>query len=260
MLPASCEPGRPDDPERTEETNDDTAEGEEPDFSTWITYAVPESWRAAGRGRGGGSSMVGTDEDLTFGLDDSDGSRGRVKISINGDSRHADGSITENNGEPWETFDYDSMIGDDSTTITYDSVATVQAGDQEAELFYLDQDQAPNHISRTEYKLRLEALKLPHLNMENQYELMGDSFVVTFEFDKEDTPLDQEMVETIASSFVLPECTYDLTLLDAELMLGLDLNNDGHIRDADDVQEELAEMLEEAEAELEEELQNSDEG
>lgn len=261
MMPASCEPGRPDDPERTEESNDDTAQGEEPDYSTWITYAVPESWDQASRGRGGGSSLVGTDEDLTFRLDESDGSRGRVKISVNGDSRHADGSITDNSGDRWETFDHDSTVGDDSTRITYDNVATVSAGDQEAELFYLDQAQAPNHISSTEYKLRLEALKIPHRNMENEYELMGDSFVVTFEFDKEDTSLDQATVETIAESFVLPECTYDITLENAEMLVGLDLNNDGHIRDSDDVQEEFQEMMEEAEAELEEELQRlEDEG
>lgn len=261
MLPANCEPGRPNDPERTEESDDDTTEGEEPDFSTWITYTVPEAWEPTTISRGGGSALVGTDEELTFDFTDSDGSRNQVKILVNGDYRHADGSITDHSGDPWETFDYDSTSGEDSTQITYDNVGTVQAGDQEAELFYLDQAQAPIHVPRTQYKMRLEAIEIPHMNMQGEYELMGDSFVVTFEFDKESASLDQTTVETIASSFVLPECTYDNTLMKAERMLGLDLNTDGEVYDHDDFEEEMEKALEEAEAELEEELQRlEDEG
>lgn len=260
MLPATCEDGRPDDPDRTSQSNDDTVEGEEPDYSTWITYAVPDTWRSAGRSRGGSGGVTGSDEDLTFGLDGSDGSRGRVKVSVNWDSKDFEGTITDNSGEPWESFDHDSSVGDDSTTITYNNVATVQAGDQEADLFYMDQSQAPNHVSSTKYKMRLTAFELPHRNADGEYELMAESFVATFEFDQKDAPLDQETVESIAGSFALPECSYDHALESAELILGLDLNNDGHIRDAEDVQEELEKMLEELEVEMEKELQDSDEG
>ncbi len=259
MLPATCEDGRPDDPERSIESNDDTAEDEEPDYSTWITYTVPETWDTAGRGRAGSGGVTGSDEDLTFKHDDGNGAKGRIKISVNWDSKNAEGTITNNSGEPWETFDYDSTIGDDRTTIIYDNVATLQAGEQETDLFYMDQSQAPNHVSNTEYKLRLEAFQLPHQNIDGEYELLTETFVATVEFDQDDLALDQETVETITESFVLPQCSYDYALEDAELILGVDLNNDGHIRDADDIQEELQEMLDEAQAEHEEELQNSEE-
>lgn len=261
MLPASCDPGGPNDPDRPkgeigqpEETDDDG----DPKYSSWITYAVPEGWTAAGRGSAGSGGLTGTDEDMSFRTGDSDNTK--VKISVDWDSLDFEGTITDSNGDPWETFDYDYSIGDDSTTITYDKVADVEAGDQEAELFYMDPAQAPDHVSQAEYKVRLDAFEIPEVGPDGGYELMTESFVVTVEFDAEEAVLDQEVVERVIESFVLPECSYDYALESAELRLNIDLNGDGHIRDADDVQEELQEMQEEMEARLEEERQNSDDG
>ncbi|MGB6058318.1 MAG: hypothetical protein WBF71_08620, partial [Microthrixaceae bacterium] len=59
-------------------------------------------------------------------------------------------------------------------------------------------------------------------------------------------PIDQATVENIVESFVLPECTWDRVLLDYELMLNLDLNEDGHTRNAEDVKKELQEMMDAA--------------
>jgi hypothetical protein len=129
MLAASC------DVEGTDDLDRPAGEASEPDdvsdYSTWITYAVPETWRSAGRSSGGSGSVTGTDEELTFRLDGVDG---EVDIAVEWDSRDYDGAITGPNGEPWKSFDYTSTSADDETTITYEKVATVQAGDQSADL------------------------------------------------------------------------------------------------------------------------------
>lgn len=257
MLPASCEPGGSDDPDRPKGTGDDavTSAEEETKYSTWITYAVPRAWDTVGRGSGGSGGVTGTNEDLTFRFDDGGATKGDIKVSVDWDSRKPDGTITDTNGEPWESFDYESTIGDDSETITYDKVATVQVGDQEADLFHLDPTQAPDHVSATEYKVRLDAFKIPGQSVSGDFALRTASFVATIEFDEEDTPLDQTTVESIVGSFVLPECSYDHELEQAELTLNLDLNGDGHIRSAEDVQKEMQEMQDELEAQLEEERQ-----
>lgn len=254
MLPANCEPGGPNDPERPKGESSESDDDDEAKYSSWITYAVPEDWEAAGRGSAGGGGVTGTDEDLTFRT--GEGDRGKVKISVDWDNKDFEGTITDSSGDPWETFDYDYSIGDNSTTITYDNVATMQVGDQEADLFYLDPAQAPDFVSQTEYKVRLSAFELPRQGASGAYELMTESFVATIEFDEEEAALDQETIESLVESFVLPECSYDHALESAELLLNLDLNDDGHIRNADDAMAELEEMQEEMEAQLEEERQN----
>lgn len=249
MVPANCEPGGPNDPEASKDKRDDADAGTK--YSAWITYAVPEGWESAGRGSAGSGGVTGTDEDLTFRTGESD--RTKLRITVAWDSKNVDGTITDSSGEPWESFDYDSSIGDEATTITYDNVATVQVGDQQAELFYLDPAQAPDFVSQTQYKVRLEAFEMPRRTADGTYELMAESFVVTFEFDEEDAPIDQETIESIVGSFVLPECSSDAALEEAELMLNLDLNGDGHVRNAEDLQADLQEMQEELEAKLKEE-------
>lgn len=256
MLPARCEPGYPNDPERPRGESSDSSD-DEADYSTWITYAVPETWESVGRGSAGSGSVTGSDEDLSFRVDRGDGSTGDVNIEIVWDNRDFDGNITDYNGDPWESFDYDNQVGDDNTTITYENVATLGVGDQEAELFYRDPAQAPDDLSVAQYRVRLDAFELPKNNTSGGYELVPQSFVVTFEFDNEKIPLDQATIESIVESFVLPECSWDGTLLDHELLLNLDLNGDGHIRDADDVQKELAEMQEGLEEQMEEQRKES---
>jgi hypothetical protein len=251
MLPASCEPGYPDDPDRPKGASDDSSE-DGANYSTWITYAVPETWETVGLGSAGSGSVTGSDEDLTFSLDGGDGSKGRVNIEVAWDTRGYDGNITNADGEVWESFDYDVQSGDDETTITYENVATLEVGDQEADLFYRDPAQAPDHLSGTQYRVRLNALELPRATTGGGYELVPESFVVTIEFDDETTSLDQATIESVVGSFVLPECSWNKTLLDYELLLNLDLDGDGHIRDSDDVQEELKEMQEGLEEQMDE--------
>jgi hypothetical protein len=106
----------------------------------------------------------------------------------------------------------------------------------------------------------LNALEVPRAKSNGSYELVSESFVVTIEFDETDIALDQGTIESIVGSLVLPECSWDAVLLDRELMLNLDLNGDGHIRDSDDVQEELKEMQKDLEKKMDELREGSSDG
>ncbi len=256
MLKAQCDPGGPRDPDASAGAGTSDTSDDEPDYSTWITYAVPDSWEAAGHGSGGSGSVTGTDEDRNFRPDGT----GDVEVSVDWDNRDFDGNITDNSGGPWESFDYSSSNGEVETTITYENVGTVRAGDQDADLFYLDPAQAPDLVSGNEYKVRLNAFELPKQTTGGAYELEPQSFVVTIGFNEETTPVDQETVEAIVESFVLPECSWDSTLLDHELLLNLDLNGDGHIRDSSDVQEEMKDMQEDLEKQMDELRNESSDG
>ncbi|MGB3411917.1 MAG: hypothetical protein WBA45_12060 [Microthrixaceae bacterium] len=256
VLPASCSPGGADDPNRPV-SSDAASEDEqslELKYATWITYAIPDEWGIGGRSSGGSGGVTGTDVDRTFTVDPENSSKGSVKIAVEWDSRNSDGQVTDWNGDEWKTFDYDSKIGDDEARITFENVATVEVGDQTAELFYMDPAQAPEHESKTQYKVRLSAFEVPSTRTDSGgYELAPYSFLVTVTFDAEDFPIDQATVENVVESFIMPECTWDRVLTDHELRLNLDLNDDGHIRNAEDVQKEIQEMMDVAEEKLAEE-------
>jgi len=246
---ANCDPGYPNDPNRGEEPD---FEGGADRYSSWFTYAVPEEWGSAGRGSAGSGGITGTDEDRRFDWDAENSSRGTIEVAVDWDSRSPDGEVLDWEGEPWTTFDYKSSVGDDEATITFEKVATVTVGDQEADLFYLDPAQAPNHVSQTEYRVRLGVLELPRNQGLGEFPLVPYSVVVTISFDASETPVDQATVEKIVESFTLPECTWEATLLAHEMIVGVDLNGDGHVRSAEDLQaeleEQLAEMQESSEA------------
>lgn len=227
----------------------DTAGGDGNDddehtYTTGITYAVPEAWKTVGRSSGGSGGVTGTNETLTFQVGES--SRETLKVTVGWDTRDLDGKPTDSSGEPWTTFDYDVTVGDKSSKITFDKVGTVQIGDQQAELYYLDPTQAPDLVQGAEYRIRIEAFQLPRMVPDGSFKLMPESFVATLSFDPETVSISQDDIERILKSFVLPECSWDKILLDNELMLHLDLNGDGHIRNAEDLQREIKEMQEKA--------------
>lgn len=249
QVAANCDPGYPSDPNRSGSEEPDVDAGEDR-YSTWITYAVPEEWGTGGRGAAGSGGVTGTDEDRSFDLNSENSSAGRVTIDVGWDNTNQNGEIVDWEGEPWTSFDYDSAIGDDEVTITFDNVGTVTVGDQEADLFYLDPAQAPEHVSHAEYRSRLNVFELPRNEGMNSFVPHKYSVVVTISFDHEQAELEQEMVEQILESFTLPECTWESTLLDHEIILNVDLNGDGHIRSVEDVQAEMQEQLDAIEDEI----------
>ncbi|HET8930486.1 MAG TPA: hypothetical protein VFN21_07510 [Acidimicrobiales bacterium] len=224
--------------------SDDT-ETDDTKRPTWIVYGVPEGWDAQGYS-GGGSGGPQDSQELTFDTDGGNSSDGRVKIGVEWDSRMPDGTVLDVNGDPFESFDYDIEYmtePEKNARITYDEVASVEVGDDSADLFFQDPAQNPEELGTTmQYKARVLAYELPKSSAELD-ETSQQSFVVTFEFDSEDVDLTQDDVEKILGSFTIPECTWDKVLADAELRLGVDLDGDGHARNAEDAQEEMQEKL-----------------
>lgn len=221
---------------------EDDPDSETTERNTWIVYGVPEGWDPQGF-TGGGSGGPHDSEEITFDTDGGNSSDGRVSVDVEWDSRSPDGTVLDANGDPFESFDYDYSVGSDEHRVTYDRVATVQIGDGEADLFHLDPTQNTDMLGTdVEYKARVEAYEVPRngeLDQTTRY-----SFVVTVGFDGDDVELSQADVEEILGSFAMPQCTWDRILADAELMLGVDLDGDGHVRNADDAQAELQETLE----------------
>lgn len=126
-------------------------------YGAYVTFAHPEGWDPSGRGSGGGGSVLGTSVDLRFTTEN-----GEVEVEMEADSRRPDGPPLNSDGEPFESFDYESTRGDDTVTISYEPVGTVTVGEQEAEIVVADQAQAPDFLSRTEHKVRLELAELPN--------------------------------------------------------------------------------------------------
>lgn len=214
-------------------------------YRTWIGYAVPEAWKNAGFS-GGGSGGPHDSQALKFDVDGGNSLHGMVEVGVDWDSRSPDGTLLDANGDPFSSFDYEiTTMGDEKTTtqVTYDEVGSVDIGERSAELFYRDPAQSPDDLGTTaQYKARVIAYELPR-NQRELDELTPSSFVVTVEFDAEDTPLESDVVEKILASFTMPQCTWDKILGDAELQLGVDLDGDGKARDAGDAQDELQENL-----------------
>lgn len=248
QLPAKCDPGFPQDPERRGSGEADDGQDGEVEYSTWITYAVPEEWGTGGHGSAGSGGVTGTDEDRSFDFDPENSAKGRLEVEVNWASVDEEGRILDSAGEVSDGFDYESKIGDDEVTITYENVATVTVGDQETDLFYMDPTQAPEHVSSTEYRAHLDVMELPW-QLGNSSSRMH-SVVVVISFDAEQNPVAQETVEKILGSFTLPACTWERTLLDQEMIAQVDLNGDGHIRTPEEAQAELQEMLDEIQQEV----------
>lgn len=225
-------------------------------YTSPIGWAVPTGWTSGGRSSGGSGGVLGTDVDLRFTTEDGD----RITIGYEWDTHGPDNVIHDYNGDPWKTFDYDSSIGDDKARIVYDSVSMVTIGDQEVELFHLDPNQAPEHVSSVEYKARVRVMEIidpkqgPRAPSES-------SFVFTISFDTDGADVSQEAAESVVGSLSMPTCQWDDLIVNQEMYRGIDLNGDGEIKSIEDAQAEmqanLDEMLAEQEAELEAELEGN---
>lgn len=218
---------------------------EDAQYTSWIVYAVPEAWVVNGFS-GGGSGGPNDSQDLSFDINGGNSSDGKVKIGVEWDSRKPDGTVLDANGDPFESFDYDIEYMTEpskNTRITYEKVATVDVGDDSADLFFRDPAQNTEELGKSmQYKARVMAYELPR-NSSELDQTTPHSFVVTFEFDSDDVDLTQTDIEKILGSFAIPECTWDKVLADAELHLGVDLDGDGHARNAEDAQKEMQDKL-----------------
>ena len=203
-----------------------------------IVFSTPDAWVARGLGTGGSGSVMGTDAYVEYELE----SGKRIKIGYEWDGHTMDGEIADENGEPWKTFDYESSVGDKTTTITYDKVATVTIKDQDVDLYYRDPAQAPDDLSKAQYKARINVVELPKSQTEPGVSDVR-SFVVTIEFDPAETEVTQDVIEKIVGSYSMPTCTWDDLLKTEEVRLQMDLNGDGKVRTVADTQKEIQDQL-----------------
>lgn len=211
---------------------------------TWITYAVPEGWAPAGYGGGGSGGPTGTGESLSFGTDPDGKFRDKIEFELDWDQQGSDGTVLGSDGKPWESFDYTSSInGENEVTITYDKVGTVEVGDQTVDLYHLDPAQAPDHVTGEKYKARVEAFEMPSLAKNGK--LTTSSFVVTVSAEADNPNFTQESVEEVLATYSMPSCTWARILKDYELMLGVDLDDDGKVYSAQDAQKDLQAKLDE---------------
>lgn len=202
-----------------------------------IVFAVPDAWSAMGSGTGGSGTVLSNDADVEFDRESGE----RVTVDYEWDDRTSDGGIADSSGRSGKTFDYDVSTADKTTTITYDKVATVTVGDQDVDLYYRDPSQAPNDLSKAQYKARINAVEMPRSQMEPNKTTV-QSFVVTIEFDPA-TAVTQDVVETIVGSYNMPTCTWDDLLEEEELTLQIDLNGDGRIMSMADIQKQLQDQM-----------------
>lgn len=197
----------------------------------WITYAVPEDWENNSRGGGGSGSPLSASLELGFDLPNG----GRVSVDLEPESRRPDGSIVTSSGEPFESFDYDYSIGDDSTTITFDSLETVSAGDQEIDVWVAARDQAADFLSATEHKARFEVASLPNPAPGDDDGYMPASFVLTVVHNPDEVDLDDGVVTNVVESLALPACTTDRVQQEQELRFDEDFDGDGEVATPDDL-------------------------
>lgn len=213
----------------------------EPDYyhddvaRTWIGYHVPDHWQTKayfGDASGGPHSS----ETLHFATDDPSNGDSTVEVDVTWDGRSPDGSVLGFDGEPSESFDYEAeMHGLESNTyqITYEEVATVEVGGTDVALYFRDPTQNTGVLGTiAHYKARVDAYELPD-GTSTHDGLTPYSFVVTVEFDTDDTAVEQDVVEQILGSITMPRCTWNEILAAGDVRPGVDPDGDGHARNAD---------------------------
>lgn len=209
-------------------------------YASPIVFAVPTDWTSMGKTSGGSGSVTGTGIALNFDTP----KRDRVKVEYDWDQRDENGKVLSYDRKIWKSIDYDSKIGDSSTTITYDNVAKVKVGKQDVDIFYRDPVQSPKHISDEQYKARIDVAEFPH-RFDASRGTQTYSFVVTVSFDSDATEVTQKDVESIIGSFSMPTCVWDDLVVKEETDRNVDLNGDGKIKSQEEVQQELMDKLDE---------------
>ncbi len=229
----------------------DVANGEDqwPKHRSPMLFAVPDDWHNIQTSTSG-TFFVGNDVRMTFGT----GSKDQVDVGIEWDQRNLADEVTDPNGDPRTTFDYDSTRGDSSTVIEYERVATVSIGDQDVEVFYRDPKQAPDHVSGEEYVARVTAMEVTNPEPSSSGTATS-SFVLKITFESDATDMTPDLVESIISSFSIPTCQWDQEVLNQEFNRQIDLNGDGNVESFEERQAEQSKRMDEMMAEQEAELE-----
>lgn len=204
-----------------------------------VTFAVPSDWTVQGRSMGGGTSPLGDPFETGF--------KNGASVDFTSAIRRPRDDKLKDSGtdQLWTSFDYDwSSYGDggeQSGTITFESIGTAQLGEQQAEVFYADPAQNPEVLGTTAtYKTHVDVARIPNPAPGSQTGYRTATFTVTIEYDNSEGALDPAVVTTIVSSVGLPECARHIVVVSREVMLNADLNGDGVVATVDDMRAAMA--------------------
>lgn len=205
----------------------------------WISYGVPETWSVASRSSGSDSPLGDT---TTMSYYEGEGNSHKDYV-IEFDTDRFQPDQESPNGwtminydkEPWKTFDYESKRGDKVYTIHFDSVASATVGEQKVEIFKAPQKQAPEALSKTEYRARVvlaETPTAPAYQKGQEPPWIPQSSVISIKYNADSDrvePLTDELVADIISSIAMPECAMDYVVAMKEYNLKADVDGDGHV-------------------------------
>lgn len=203
----------------------------------YVSFAVPGAWELGAKS--GGS---GTPESMGFDYGFRPAGSGTVTVSINSDNRDNDGVLQKQyDGQPdsESTFDYDYQLGDDTVRITFDSVGEVPVGDSTAELFVARPEQAPDRLKDVVYQARIDQIAIPKPMFDGSWSTWTTTFVIEVSYRPDEGDVPEETVKSIVSSLVMPDCSVDVSVVQAELTSQQDIDGDGHVSDQQDYMDAL---------------------
>jgi hypothetical protein len=218
------------------------------DKHKWINYAVPETWNVVSKSSGSDSPLSDT---TTISYYEGGGNSHKDYI-IEFDTDRFEPDQESPNGwtlvdfekKPWQTHDYEYQVGDDTYQIHFDTVATATVGEQEVQILKAPQEQAPEALSRTEYRARILFAEVPTgpANAAGQEPpWRPQSSVMSIKYDAESgrAPLTDDLVVDIVSSIAMPSCGIDYLVAVREGTMNFDIDGDGHVT----TQQEMLEAM-----------------
>ena len=171
----------------------------------YFAYHVPPEWEQTGSGYAGSGGASGSG-DHSYVLPDGL----RVEIEVETDSYDGTEPLSPNGPERWETWDYEitsyTDAGEETATAVFEELDPVTIDGESFDLWY--QDQAPDLISASEYKVRIVFADVPTGGVAGQ-DRRPYSATVTFAWDAEKGDLDEAVVREVLSTFRVETCAQE---------------------------------------------------
>lgn len=203
--------------------------GDDELYGAYIRYAVPDSWSAAG---GGGS---GTGGDLSGSVDHLfDSPEGKVWIALKRERRDEQNQVLGDGDEPTESFDYAYNLGDEEIRVVHSEAFTASIDGEDLQVWTLTDGSDLGNDGDAIYRVRVVAFHMT-------WPLDAES-TASFEMEISGAPaaLDEDTVRTIIETVQIPECVRHRVIVTNEVTLSTDLDGDGHVATAEELQAVIA--------------------
>ncbi len=173
----------------------------------YFAYHVPPDWERRGSGYAGGGGTSGSG-DHTYDLPDGV----YLEIEVDTDDYSGTDPVATNGPGLWETWDYEitsyTDAGEETATAVFEELEPVEIDGESFGLWYLDQDQAPDLISASEYKVRIVFADVPTGGAAGQ-DRRPYSATVTFSWNAESGKLDEAVVRDVLATFRVETCAQE---------------------------------------------------